>query len=107
MTFFRALGKDFTLLLLGVVLAPAAAPAMCVIQPPDKPRQIPPEIYGLAVPSLAQATNWHVPLLRWGGNTSERYNWKLGNAWNTGRDWFFENVGVERHAWIGFLDRVE
>ena len=107
MTRFHGLETCVALLLLGAALVPAAEPAVCVIQPPEKPRQIPPEIYGLAVPSLTQATNWHVPLLRWGGNTSERYNWKLGNAWNTGRDWYFENVGVEHQAWIGFLSRVE
>ena len=107
MTFFQGLGKCIALLMSGAALASATEPAVCVISTPEKPRQIHPEIYGLAVPSLTQATNWHVPLLRWGGNTSERYNWKLGNAWNTGRDWFFENVAVERNAWIGFLDRVE
>jgi hypothetical protein len=32
---------------------------------------------------------------RWGGNTTSRYNWSLGNAWNTGNDWFFENVAVK------------
>jgi len=30
--------------------------------------------------------------VRWGGNSASRYNWELGNAWNTGSDWFFENV---------------
>jgi hypothetical protein len=107
MTGFQALEKSAALLLLGAVVASAAEPVVCVIQEPDKPRQIPPDIYGLAVPSMAQATNWHVPLLRWGGNTAERYNWQLGNAWNTGRDWYFENVAVDRNAWVGFLDRVE
>lgn len=29
---------------------------------------------------------------RWGGNTTSRYNWELGDAWATGSDWFFENV---------------
>jgi hypothetical protein len=29
---------------------------------------------------------------RWGGNSSTRYNWELGNAWNTASDWFFMNV---------------
>ncbi|MBS1150761.1 MAG: glycosyl hydrolase [Myxococcaceae bacterium] len=33
---------------------------------------------------------------RWGGNTTSRYNWKHGNAWNTAHDWFFRNVGLER-----------
>jgi len=107
MTLVHGLKTCAAVLLLGARLASAAEPAVCVIQPPAQPRQIPPEIYGLAVPSMTQATNWHVPLLRWGGNTAERYNWKLGNAWNTGHDWFFENVGVEHQAWAGFLDRVD
>ncbi len=46
-----------------------------------------------------------MPLNRWGGNTASRYNWKLGTAWNTGRDWFFENVAVEDRAWEQFVDR--
>lgn len=107
MTFFQGLEKSLLALVGGALAALAAEPATCIISAPDKPRQIPPEIYGMVGPSTAQTTNWHVPLLRWGGNTSERYNWKLGNAWNTGRDWFFENVAVERHAWIGLLDRAE
>src|SRR6266511_1744400 len=28
---------------------------------------------------------------RWGGNTTDRYNWKVG-AWNTGSDYYFENI---------------
>ncbi len=28
---------------------------------------------------------------RWGGNPMTRYNWQLGNAYNVGKDWFFEN----------------
>jgi hypothetical protein len=32
---------------------------------------------------------------RWGGNTTSRYNWQLGNAWNTANDWYFENVEVK------------
>ena len=30
-------------------------------------------------------------VIRWGGNTAERFNWET-NAWNTGSDWFFMNV---------------
>lgn len=32
---------------------------------------------------------------RWGGNTTSRYNPKLGNAWSTANDWFFENVDID------------
>ncbi len=29
---------------------------------------------------------------RFGGNPTSRYNWRLGNAWNTAGDWFFRNI---------------
>src|SRR5262245_52730179 len=29
---------------------------------------------------------------RLGGNGMTRYNWQLGDAWNTGADWYFRNV---------------
>ena len=32
---------------------------------------------------------------RWGGNTTSRYNPKLGNAWSTANDWFFRNVEID------------
>ena len=44
---------------------------------------------------------------RWGGNGSSRYNWELGNAWNTNHDWFFRNVPVSarpRFSWETFLE---
>lgn len=79
----------------------------CTIGVPVEPHKISPDIYGLAAASGRVLTNWCVPLNRWGGNTADTYNWKLGNAWNTGRDWFFENVAIEPHAWQNFLDRSE
>ena len=33
---------------------------------------------------------------RWGGNTTSRYNWRIG-AWNTGAGWFWENIKVDSH----------
>jgi hypothetical protein len=35
---------------------------------------------------------------RWGGNPTSRYNWQLGNAWNTANDYFFRNVQVSDAA---------
>jgi hypothetical protein len=84
--------------------APGSA---CRISVPTTPSSISPDIYGMAAAPLQTLTNACVPLNRWGGNTACRYNWKLGNAWNTGNDWFFENVAVERNAWQGFLRRAE
>ncbi len=33
---------------------------------------------------------------RWGGNTTSRYNPDL-SSWNTGQDWFFQNLRVRSH----------
>jgi len=85
----------------------SAPVAECRIRLPATPHRISPDIYGMAVAPLRMLTNACVPLNRWGGNTACRYNWKLGDAWNTGNDWFFENVAVERNAWQGFLRRTE
>lgn len=41
---------------------------------------------------------------RWGGNTTTRYNPKLGNAWSTGNDWFFENVEID--SWEKFVEKA-
>jgi hypothetical protein len=32
---------------------------------------------------------------RWGGNTTSRYNPKLGDAWSSANDWFFENQRID------------
>ncbi|MGH2881401.1 MAG: glycoside hydrolase family 44 protein, partial [Solirubrobacteraceae bacterium] len=52
---------------------------------------ISPYIYGLnfAKPGLAAATS--LPVNRWGGNSTDTYNWKLGSS-NTGLDYYFENL---------------
>ncbi len=44
---------------------------------------------------------------RWGGNPSSRYNWKLGNAWNTADDWYYRNVNYTsnpNYSWKEFLE---
>jgi hypothetical protein len=48
-------------------------------------------IYGVSGGSAPDPA-LHVSALRWGGNTTSRFNWQLGDAQNTGSDWFFENV---------------
>lgn len=50
-----------------------------------------PLIYGLAGGSDGLKAQIRPTLARWGGNPSSRYNWRLGNAWNAGRDWQFRN----------------
>lgn len=41
---------------------------------------------------------------RWGGNTTSRYNPKLGNAWSTANDWFWENVEID--SWEKFVEKA-
>lgn len=41
---------------------------------------------------------------RWGGNTTTRYNPKLGNAWSTGNDWFWQNVEID--SWEKFVAKA-
>src|SRR5262249_7586258 len=59
--------------------------------------RISPLIYGIAYDPAEDAKITHqwqlgATIRRWGGNATTRYNWALGNAWNTALDWYFENV---------------
>ncbi len=72
---------------------------------------ISPLIYGIALSPLRELQDHHQWALgatarRWGGNPSSRYNWELGNAWNTGADYFFRNVNYTQRddwSWQTFL----
>jgi hypothetical protein len=55
-------------------------------------RPISPLIYGLSGGSDEALQGIRPTLISWGGNPSTRYNWKLGNAWNAARDWYYRNV---------------
>ena len=68
---------------------------------------IDPRVYGLAFATPAQLSDLNVPLNRWGGNNTSRYNWQQ-NADNRGFDWYFESIaygsataGAEADAFIG------
>jgi hypothetical protein len=74
--------------------------------------RISPLVYGIAFIPLRDRKEQHQFALgasarRWGGNHTSRYNWELGNAWNTGADWYFRNVnygGLPVWSWTDFLD---
>nr|3II1_A Chain A, Cellulase [uncultured bacterium] len=51
-----------------------------------------PAVYGLAYATTATLADLNVPLHRYGGNNTSRYNWQL-NADNRGADWYFESIG--------------
>jgi hypothetical protein len=51
---------------------------------------ISPDIYGVNFASEPLARRIDLPVDRWGGDTTETYNWKLGSA-NHGLNWYFSN----------------
>lgn len=53
--------------------------------------RISPDIYGLNGAEAAFAAEIGLPVARWGGNASSRYNF-TNHTYNTGSDWFFENI---------------
>ncbi len=54
-------------------------------------RPISPEIYGMNFADEALAKELRLPLDRYGGNATTRYNWKNDTS-NRASDWFFENI---------------
>lgn len=54
-------------------------------------RAINPNIYGVAHADAATLSDLNVPLNRYGGNNTSRYNWQI-NADNRGQDWYFESI---------------
>jgi hypothetical protein len=74
--------------------------------------RISPLIYGIAFSNLRELKETHqfelgATARRWGGNPTSRYNWKLGNVWNTANDYYFRNVilGTSPHyTYDSFLE---
>lgn len=52
---------------------------------------ISPYIYGLNFSKESFASEINLPVRRWGGNATSRYNWQNGDT-NTANDWYFENI---------------
>lgn len=73
---------------------------------------ISPMVYGIALNFQKEGRDtaqWELGAgaRRWGGNSSTRYNWQNGHAWNTANDWFFRNVnytGDPTFSWDRFLE---
>jgi hypothetical protein len=68
-----------------------AQPLAVTVDAAEGRRPISREIYGAANVDPAAAVDLGVTLMRWGGNAVTRYNWKLGNAFNAARDYYFKN----------------
>ncbi len=70
--------------------AAATGPALSVDGTAGR-HPISPDIYGLNFADPAFAHEISLPVDRWGGNTTDTYNWRLKSS-NTGSDWYFENL---------------
>lgn len=75
--------------------APIAGPALRV-DASTTIRMISPGIYGINFAEEALAKELALPVRRWGGNGTTRYNWQLDVASHTS-DWFFENIPNEHN----------
>jgi hypothetical protein len=77
----------------GVASAGAASNVTLSVNATSGRHSISPYIYGVnfaaAAPGLTTA--FKVPVNRWGGNSTSRYNY-LNHTYNTGSDWYFENI---------------
>jgi hypothetical protein len=76
--------------------APGQGPALSVDAASDQ-HTISPYIYGMNFASEELAADLDLPVRRWGGNSTSRYNWQ-NDTTNTGSDWYFENVPEETNA---------
>ena len=54
--------------------------------------EISPLIYGLSGGDEEILETLNPAFISWGGNPSSRYNWRLGNSWNTGSDNAYRNT---------------
>ena len=76
--------------------APALGPALSVDASADR-HAISPYIYGMNFADEALAAELRLPVRRWGGNATTRYNWLLDAA-NHASDWYFENIPNDNPA---------
>ncbi len=72
---------------------PGVGPALSVDAQADR-HAISPYIYGMNFADEDLAAELNLPVRRWGGNSTSRYNWQI-DVQNTGSDWYFENVPIE------------
>ncbi len=69
---------------------PGVGPDLSVDAATDR-HSISPYIYGMNHASEELANAVRLPVRRWGGNSTSRYNWQI-DVYNTGFDWYFENI---------------
>ncbi|MCB0212325.1 MAG: glycoside hydrolase family 44 protein [Anaerolineae bacterium] len=70
--------------------SPGSGPALTINVTLDQ-HPIDANIYGMNFADEALAADLQLPVNRWGGNTTTRYNWQI-DATNQAGDWFFMNT---------------
>ena len=68
-----------------------AQTATVAVDPTQDEHVISPLVYGMNFASDAQIAQGKIPLTRWGGNATTRYNYQI-DTHNAGSDWYFENI---------------
>jgi hypothetical protein len=85
---------DITLVeLTGPPRPPVAGPALTIDSSAAR-HPISEGIYGMSYADEQLAAELRLPVRRWGGNSTSRYNWQ-NDTTNTGSDWYFENIAQE------------
>ena len=79
----------------GMPLMVSAATLQVEVDVEAGAHEISPYIYGMAGPPVEYIEELGITLHRWGGNANSRYNWKVGNAWNAGHDWYYINTDYD------------
>ncbi len=69
-------------------------PALSINVSAGTQHPISPNIYGMNYADEFLASALNLPVRRWGGNSTTRYNWQT-NMHNVGSDWYFENIPNE------------
>jgi hypothetical protein len=83
----------------GGKISGATTPMVVECKSPGQP--VSPTIFGIAWADTDKDIG--ATAHRWGGNTTSRYNYKLG-AWSTANDWFWQNIKIDSHE--VFLGKV-
>lgn len=73
------------------LLASAPQPQALTVDARVGRRPISEDIYGMNFADEDLAAELALPVRRWGGNATSRYNWRTSMT-NTAADWFFENL---------------
>lgn len=81
-------------IVLALLAMPLAAPAAVVdvsVNFNSGRRAISPLVFGVSFGDPARNASVGYTLVRWGGNSTSRYNWQAG-IYNTANDYYFENI---------------